>query len=408
MLSIITGRFVRKYLFVWAPLALGLGVAAGCDKLPLLAPGLSTISLTSNSTIVQSNGTAEIRATLLEQAGTPVQNGTTVTFTTTLGTVSPVDARTFNGVATTQFIANGQSGVAEIRATSGAAKPDTTSPLKLTVGGAAAARVLVTANPSRIPAGGSSAITATVSDANGNAISGVTIAFTTDTGTVSNTVALTNSSGQATTTLTTTKDATVTATVGAAGSSAVTPGTVKVTVTTLPEISIAVATGSSQVAGQIVTFTITVNAGSATDSFQNVVVNFGDGTSTPPLGSGSPISVSHTFNSPGSYTVTATGTTLSGDTKSSATVIVIQPVLVSLSASKNSTLPLTENFTATVTPSGTPVSNYHWEFGDGTSQDTSNNTTSHTYTAASTYTARVTITTAGGQTASSSTTFTGP
>src|SRR5205807_3611205 len=106
---------------------------------------------------------------------TPVQTGTTVTFTTTLGTVSPTQVRTTNGVATTEFIGNGQSGVAEIRATSGAAKPDTTSPLKLTVGGAAAARVLVTPNPTRISSGGSSAITATVLDTNGNPLSGVTV-----------------------------------------------------------------------------------------------------------------------------------------------------------------------------------------------------------------------------------------
>ena len=392
---------------VWAVFAFTIFGIFSCDKLPLLAPSQSTITLTTTNTVVQSNGTAQVTATILEQAGTPVQNGTTVTFTTTLGTVSPTQVRTTNGVATTEFIGNGQSGVAEIRATSGAAKPDTTSPLKLTVGGAAAAHVLVGANPNRISAGGSSAITAVVTDTNGNPLVGVTVAFTTDAGTVSNTVATTNASGQATTTLTTTKDATVTATVGASGGTAVPPGTVKVTVTTLPDITIAVAPGSSLVAGQIVTFTVTVTPGSATDSFQNVVVNFGDGSSTPPLGGGT-TSVSHAFNSPGTYTVTATGTTLSGDTKPASIVIVIQPVLVNLSVSKSSTSPLTATFTATVNPSGTPIVNYHWNFGDGSSVDTSNNTTSHTYGTPGTYTATVTVTTSGGQTASSSTTFTIP
>jgi PKD domain-containing protein/Big-like domain-containing protein len=409
MFSIITGRSASRNLVVWAALTVG-ALVAGCNKVPLLAPSLSTITLSSTSTIVQSNSTAQVSATVLKQPGTIVQDGTTVTFTTTLGTLSPTVARTMNGVATTTFSANGQSGVAEIRATSGGAKPaDTANPsLKLTVGGAAAARVLMTASPSRVPAtGGSSTITATVSDTNGNALTGVTVAFTTDNGTVSNTVATTNSSGQAITTLTTTQTATVTATVGASGATAVTPGTVKVTVTVLPDIAIAVATGSTLSAGQIVTFTVTVTPGSATDVFQSLVVNFGDGSSTPTLGGGS-TSVSHTFNAAGTYTVTATGTTASGDTKPASTVIVIQPVLVNLSVSKSTLNPLTATFTATVNPSGTAISNYHWSFGDGQSLDTSNNTTTHTYAAGATYTASVTVTTPGGQTASSSTSFTMP
>ena len=94
---------------------------AACDKLPLLAPQESTITLSTASTVVQANGTTEIRATVLESSGTPVQNGTTVTFTTNLGTLSPVDARTLNGVATARFVANGQSGTAAIKAISGGA-----------------------------------------------------------------------------------------------------------------------------------------------------------------------------------------------------------------------------------------------------------------------------------------------
>src|SRR5947208_11013944 len=128
MFSIITGRRPSKNLVVCAALFVaGAAGAAGCNKVPLLAPSGSTVTLSTNTPIVQANGTAEIRATVLESSGTPVQNGTTVTFSTNLGSVSPTDARTFNGVATTQFIPNGQSGTAKIIATSGNAKPDTSS-----------------------------------------------------------------------------------------------------------------------------------------------------------------------------------------------------------------------------------------------------------------------------------------
>src|SRR5688572_303590 len=123
MLSIITGRARFSPPWVWAFVAGAALVGVACDELPLLAPSLSTITLSTSNTIVGANGTAEVRATVLESSSTPVQNGTTVTFTTTLGALSPNEARTFNGVATVQFVAQGQSGIAEIRASSGAAKP---------------------------------------------------------------------------------------------------------------------------------------------------------------------------------------------------------------------------------------------------------------------------------------------
>src|SRR5438093_13359280 len=133
MLSIITGRSASWNLVVCAVFAAAVFGTSSCDKLPLLAPSQSTITLSTTNTVVQSNGTAQVTATILEQAGTPVQNGTTVTFTTTLGTVSPTQVRTTNGVATTEFIGNGQSGVAEIPAASGPAKPDPPSPPNFTV-----------------------------------------------------------------------------------------------------------------------------------------------------------------------------------------------------------------------------------------------------------------------------------
>src|SRR5687768_4151272 len=74
-------------------LALSL-VAAGCEKVPLTAPTGSTIILTAATNILPVNGTADITATVLEAAGTPPHSGTVVSFTTTLGSNEPADART--------------------------------------------------------------------------------------------------------------------------------------------------------------------------------------------------------------------------------------------------------------------------------------------------------------------------
>src|SRR5688500_11048858 len=99
-------------------------VSSSCDKVPLLAPTGSVITLFPTATTVPSNGSMEIIATVIEQgvaqttgtgtgggttttptatstagAGTPVQNGTLVSFTTTIGRIEPREARTNNGQA---------------------------------------------------------------------------------------------------------------------------------------------------------------------------------------------------------------------------------------------------------------------------------------------------------------------
>ncbi len=68
----------------------------GCHTTPLLVLIDSAITLAINPVVVPLNGTAEIIATVIEQGGTAVQNGTLVIFTTTLGTIDPREARTSN------------------------------------------------------------------------------------------------------------------------------------------------------------------------------------------------------------------------------------------------------------------------------------------------------------------------
>jgi hypothetical protein len=398
MFSIITGPVRSRNLNVWALAACVGMVASACDKLPLLAPQLSTISLTANSTVVQANGTADIRATVLESSGTPVQNGTTVSFTTTLGTVNPAEARTVNGVATTQFVANGQSGEAEIRAASGGAKPsDTANPsLKLKVGGAAAGRIAVSATPSRLPAaGGSSIITATVSDTSGNPLVSVPVTFSTTNGTLSSPVANTGFNGQASVTLNTTRDATVTAAVGVSGTGAITPATVNVVVGLVPSLGFGTTSPANPTVGQTVTFTLNVGAGSATtDPFRSVVINFGDGSTQDLGGVTGTVTVAHVYDEDDTFTVTATGTTTTGDSQSATTVIVVAPQTpIGVSVSPT-TVDANESelFNAALTPSNTPVQSITWNFGDGkATQTTSGTSTTHVYALPGTYSLKVTV-----------------
>jgi adhesin/invasin len=367
----------------------------GCDKMPLLAPSGSTVALSSSTSIVQANGTAEIRATVLESSGTPVQNGTTVTFSTNLGAVSPIDARTVNGVASAQFIPNGQSGVAKINATSGGAKQDTSSnPLTITVGGAAAGHVQVTANPNHVGAsGGITTITAVVTDTNGNPLTGVAVSFSTDAGSLSSSSAFTGSTGQATTTLATNKDATVTATTGTTAGT----GTVKVTVGVLPTLAFGTISPTNPTPGQNVTIPLTVTTTGATDAFADVTVNFGDGQSRSLGALTTSTPVSHAYTSDGVYTVTATGVSASGDHTQAVTQVAVSPrVPISVIVSPTTaTVNTSTTFTATATPS-TNISSYTWNFGDGTGYPTTGPQTSHTYTSTGNFTLTVSVATVDG------------
>jgi hypothetical protein len=397
MISIITGLRQSANLRLWVACAAIL--ASACDKLPLLAPQESTIKLSAASTVVQTNGTTEIRATVLEPSGTPVQNGTTVTFTTNLGTISPVDARTLNGVATAQFLGNGQSGKATITAISGGAASD---PLELSVGAAAAGRVSVTANPTSVSsAGGTTVITAAVVDASGNPLGGVPVTFSTTAGAFTAAVVNTDSAGIARTNLTTNSPASVTATAGGTTSTAV-----SITVAARPAVTIGLASGSaSPSVGTVTTLSISVTPATGGAPIESVVVNFGDGQTVELGGVNGTITIQHVYEDDGTLTPSVTVQDTTGTTASASTVIVVQPILVSITAAQSTADPQTFTFTANVSPTSasSSIASYAWAFGDGSTLTTSSNTATHTYATAGTKTVRVTARTSTNRTATGST-----
>src|SRR5687767_14307668 len=109
---------VRLYAVALATIA----VVVACDRVNLTAPTGSTVSLSIDKTVVPLGGQATVTAVVTESAGTPVHNGTVVTFQTTVGSLTPIEATTTNGVATTTFLAGSVSGTAAISAFSGGAR----------------------------------------------------------------------------------------------------------------------------------------------------------------------------------------------------------------------------------------------------------------------------------------------
>jgi hypothetical protein len=370
--------------FSYALLSLALLAFASCDKVPLLAPTGSSVTLTINTTSLPLNGTAEITAVVVEAAGTAPHNGTVVTFTSTLGAIEPREARTTNGLATATFRAGGTSGTARLGAVSGEASAEI---VEIQIGGAAANAISLRAEPG--PSTGTVTIVATVVDEGGNPLRGVVVAFSADNGQVSPGSATTDNNGEARTTVTTGGQTVVTARVGQTSQTITIPtasATLAVT-TTNPEVGVAV------------NFTFTP---SGTASFRDVVIDFGDGSPTQSLGpvSGTQ-SFSHIYRQRGTYTVRATATTaqgLSSESRISLTVNNRGALSVTLAASPNpASLASTQGtvtLTATVTPpagSTGALEAVFWTFGDGQTQANTSTSISHRYAAANTYTASVLV-----------------
>src|SRR5579872_3619647 len=205
-----------------------------CQRVPLLAPTGSAITLTASTTALPVNGSAQLIAQVIESSGYPPHEGTQVTFTTSLGTIQPAQAETdTSGRAIVTFQAGTANGTATITAISGGASVATANAVKIAVGTAAVGRIAVGANPTLLTSlGGASTITAAVFDVNGNALTGAPVSFVTTAGTLDSGLVTTDANGVASTVLHTVTTATVTATVGATAPSGGGTGTGGTTPTT--------------------------------------------------------------------------------------------------------------------------------------------------------------------------------
>lgn len=413
-----------------AGLALLTLVVSACEKVPLMAPTGSTITLSAPTNALGVNGSTDVVAQVLEAAGTPPHSGTRVTFLTTLGRIEPADATTdASGRVVVKFLPGGNSGTALISATSGGASTGATGALRIAVGAAAVGRVSLSANPNPVSInGGVASITASVVDLNGNPLASVPVTFSTSAGALGASVVTTDGSGVAHTTLATASQATVTATVGvqSSGTSGTGAGTgtgtgtgnagstttqasatVTVNVNPLPTVSITAPTGTLT-AGSPLTFTLNIAPGTnSTAQVRQVTVDFGDGD-TVNLGAvtGSALTVGHRYEEDGTFVVRVSVTDTLGGVTQAATVVVVLPepplavTITQTSAVSGANTIYT--FTATVTPGTTTVSSYYWTFDGGSPQVTTSPQVIKSFpTGSGPHTVSVTITTSTGRTATS-------
>lgn len=372
--------------------------------MPLTAPSGSSITLLA-SPDVSSDGSIDVTAVVIEGgstagtgnnpgtvtpgAGTPVQDGTLVSFTTTIGHLQPSDAHTSAGKATVKYFADGGIGTATITAISGPASKT----LALTVG-SPVSHIVVTANPAALPSGGgSTVIAAQVQDGNGNGVKNATVTFTTTAGSLAPTFAGTDANGLAATTLTTTGAATVTATT-AGGSTTGSAGatlTATVNVTIKTQLTVSITSPTSITVSVPATFAVSVAAATGAAPVKDVVIDFGDGN-TQHLGQvSSATQATNLFSRAGATTVKVTATDTDGQTTTVSSPIVVAPLSVAPAANPTAVaLGGSILFTVTTT-TGALIDHYVYDFAEEGSVTSAANSQSHVFLTKGGHTATITV-----------------
>jgi adhesin/invasin len=236
-------------------------------------------------------------------------------------------------------------------------------------------------------------VSAFVSDTNGNPVTNVPVTFSTTRGTLVPSVANTDGNGVALSNLTASETATVTARVGSGADNRT--ATLEVRTTTTPSFTLAT-TPTNPTAGQPVTLTITPAANTA----PTVRVNWGDGDEDDVGVVSAARSVTHIYDAPGFFTISATGSQAGDEFTNSVAVTVAQrpPVGLTVDPTSGSTATV---FTFTITPTtGALIQNITIEYGDGQQDQlgaiATQTTRQHRYTRNDTFTAIVTQTETSG------------
>jgi hypothetical protein len=112
----------RFSTFFAAALALFV-TSIACDQPTQVAPSESTLSLTADPLRIEVFGESVITIIARKSDGTPVNEGTEILMTTTLGSVDRIVTVDDRGVAEARLVGDGTIGVATVEASSGAAEP---------------------------------------------------------------------------------------------------------------------------------------------------------------------------------------------------------------------------------------------------------------------------------------------
>jgi hypothetical protein len=283
-----------------------------CDEGTPVAPTGAILRISAQPTRISASGTSTVTLQAVRSNGNPVNEGTEIRLSSSIGTIDEVVFTDSNGVAKATLVGDGRVGTATITAHSGALEPVTTE----VAVGSLAASIRIQVSPSSVPeTGGVLSLLALVRDDQGQPLPEATVNFTTDAGTLASGGAflLSDANGQATDELTVTAEQLlavgsdsfeVTAEVG--GASGVVADSFAVAIQRPPRASFTFSRVDNTVA-----FTDTSTGGPTSWQW-----DFGDGNGSTQQ---NPV---HTFAAPGSYIVVLTVQNAVGSDSANATVAI--------------------------------------------------------------------------------------
>lgn len=291
-------------------------LAVSCDPADPVAPTGTVLHLSVYPTRISSNGTAQVTVSAIRANGNPVNPGTEIRLSTTLGTIDPVIRTDASGVARGTLRGDGRVGTATVSAFSGAVEPVTAE----VVIGQLAASLSLQVSPSGVPeSGGTLDLLALVRDDQSQPLADAAVNFRSQVGTLESggRFVMTNAAGEARDRLRVTaadlqavgdNNFEVAAEVGGSGGSTITR-TFQVAIQRKPRASF-----TFQVVGLTATFTDT-----STGSPTAWLWDFGD--QTPVSTQRNPV---HVFPGPGRFVVTLTVSNAIGSDSASAIVQISQ------------------------------------------------------------------------------------
>lgn len=275
-----------------------LGIPLGCSEGTPVAPTGTILRVSAYPTRIATRGLSTVTISAYRSTGNPVNPGTEVRLSSTIGVVDPVAYTDDDGQASATLRGDGRAGTATVSAFSGGVEPVT---IDIAIGQQAASMSFQVTPSSVAETGGTLELLALVRDDVSQPLAGAQVNFRSEVGTLASggRFITTDADGEARDTLTVTAadlqlvgddSFTVTAEAGGAGGSIISR-TFEVGIQRPPQASF-----SFQRAGLVVTFTDT-SSGSPT-SWQ---WDFGDGT--PISNQQNPV---HAYSGPGTYVVTLT------------------------------------------------------------------------------------------------------
>ena len=166
-------------ILLWAALVLSIGTMVACDSASPVAPPGTVLTVSANPTRISSEGQSQVRVTAFRPNGTPVNEGTVILLSTTVGTIPGSVATDRGGEAIAVLRGNGDFGTATVTASLGGAESQT---VEVQVGIAAGSITLQATPASVAETGGRVDLIATVRDDQGRALAGTEVNFSTDVG----------------------------------------------------------------------------------------------------------------------------------------------------------------------------------------------------------------------------------